>query len=862
MCTGPLVAIPAHADDSAANMTVTGTFTPSLERPGYPSTTSPYATTLGIVFDRTSQSLITLDIGTPAWVAAYDSATLRPRAGSGKLLDGAITAVLSDPRSTGVTVAVATAPFQPTTAIEQLQVVRGHVVVARRTDVSTQLTPRQTVVGIASDPSTGMLFTLGVEFVPVNGAPTPVPGTVEVALVDPASAKVLWRQNLPNCNLPMMVTAGRQPAPQGLSAPIGVVKSPHVVDVGCSAQSAGGGVGLAKFPVPLGVGVVHLSGKGTGTTFGGFDLDPYPGDATTYPSGVWIPSVDRMAFQVQNTINGSGWVIFDGRHSDYVGTVPLPQAALQVGADPAHGRLYLLGTVSSTGLVASDAGVTPADQGHDFPQFAGDPINEDNNLGQAPVAGALAVDPPTGRVFLLYGGSHKFVVVRDDNPYYVTPPAPDVDANTAGIPEVSGKTGANYSGSMQGYGSVMRQVGGEVNLQYNYVPVGINGPERGTRSYATSWIQQGALANSEAQASLMTAVVDQGNTGTQLSGQGVTWPYKSATCADLGNNQGSQGGDGSGVKCDANGAAVSGSVAAGSSSVILPADKSSGQSVPEVFGVGSSSLKMSSTAEQGKGMTTEVHASASGISILGGMLKIGEVTADATAHANGQTGGAKATLTRELHNVVVQGTQLCGAQCNLDTVIKTINSELVGHVRVSTPDPDQTLLGSPGGYQALIRRNPYSQAEESSLNDQPGVRGEVPGLQITVYEDNSESSRTVIYLAGTEVEAHYGVYEITDSGCACPPPPPGHGGGGTTGPTSLPSTPPLTLSYPNGGKPPVVAGGTNVGAFLKHGWEFLLTGLGDALHQFGVWAILLLPIYLSARRWALANRHDTTGGST
>lgn len=836
MCTGPLVAIPApaHADDSAASMSIVGTFTPTLQRPAYASTTIPYATTVGIYPDRTSHSLITLDTGAPAWAAAYDGTTLRARAGSGKLLDGAITAVGSDARLPGVNVAVASAPFQPTTAIEHLEVVHGHVTVTRRIDVSTQLTPRQTVVGIAADPGTGMLFTLGVEYVPVNGAPTQVPGTVELALVDPASAKVLWHQNLPNCNLPMLLT-GRLPAPQALSAPIGVVKAPHVVDIGCSAQSAGGGIGLAKFPVPLGVGIVHLSGTGTKTTFGTFDLDPYPGDATTYPTGVWIPSVERMAFQVQNTVNGSGWVIFDGRHSDYVGTVPLPQAALAEGADPVHGRLYVLSTVSHVGLLAADAGVTPADQGHDFPQFANDPLNEDNNLGQTPVAGAIAADPSTGRVFLLYGNSHKFVVVHDDNPYYLTPPTPDVDANTAGIPEIPGKTAANYSATMQGYGSVMRQVGGEVNLQYNYVPIGINGPERGTRSYATSWVQQGALTNSEAQASLMTAVVDQGNTGTQLSGEGVTWPYKNAVCADLGNNQGSQAGDGSTVKCDANGAAVSGSVTAGSSSVIVPADKSSGQSVPEVFGVGHTSLTMSSAAAQGKGMTTEVKATASGISILGGLLRIGEVTADATAHANGQTGGAKATLVRELHNVVVQGQQLCGSQCNLDTVISTINSELVGHVRVSVPDPDQTLLGSPGGYQALIRRNPYAQAEESSLNDQPGVRGEVPALQITIYEDNSESSRTIVYLAGTEVEAHYGVYEITDSGCACPPPPPGHGGGGgTTGPTTLPNTPPVTLTYPHGGKAPIVANGTNLGALFKHGWEFLLTGLGDALHQFGV----------------------------
>ena len=57
------------------------------------------------------------------------------------------------------------------------------------------------------------------------------------------------------------------------------------------------------------------------------------------------------------------------------------------------------------------------------------------------------------------------------------------------------------------------------------------------------------------------------------------------------------------------------------------------------------------------------------------------------------------------------------------------------------------------------------------------------------------------------------------------------------------------------------AQGTNVGAFFKHGWELLVSDIGNAMREFGVWAILLLPVYLSARRWALANRHDTPAGS-
>jgi hypothetical protein len=60
----------------------------------------------------------------------------------------------------------------------------------------------------------------------------------------------------------------------------------------------------------------------------------------------------------------------------------------------------------------------------------------------------------------------------------------------------------------------------------------------------------------------------------------------------------------------------------------------------------------------------------------------------------------------------------------------------------------------------------------------------------------------------------------------------------------------------SGGQPPALAQGTNVGSLLKHGWELLLSSIGNAVREFGVWMILLLPVYLSARRWALANRHE------
>jgi len=859
---GPVAApLPPALANDAANMTIVGTFEPTLVRPGYGS--FPYAPTLGLSPDPSTHSLITLDTGTPAYAAAYDNRTLRPRAGSGRLLDGAVTAVLTDQRQPGVWVGLAPAGYQPATAIEHLQVVAGRVTVTRKIDVSSQLSPGETVVGMAYDPVTKLLFALGVVYA---SPPAPIPGTVELSLIDPGSAKVLWHQNLTNCNLPMAPLAGTGHVPAQLSAAIGVVRSPHVVDVGCSAQSPDPGIGIAKLPVPLGVGVVTLNGSGTGTTYGAFSLDPYPADASSYPSGVWIPSVERMAFQFANTVDGSGWAIFDGKHSAFVGNIPLPQTAVQVGLDPAHGRLYLLDAVPSAGLVTSDAGVTPADQGHFFPRFSADTLDEDNDLGNLPSSGTIPVDPSTGNLFILYAQSHKFVVVHDDFPYYSPPPPPDVDGATAGIPEVAGETGANYSGSAQGYGSIVRQVGGEASLQFNAIPVKALGDKvRGTRELATSFLTEATLANSTSQASLISAIPDKGNTQNQLSNnpaKPVDWPYQPASCVDFGSGHRTGDGDGGSVTCDAAAAVVRGSVVGGQSSESIPKSQQ-GPAIPEVVSVGSSKLEFSSTAAMGKGMTTDVKSTASGIAILGGILKIGEVTSEAKATANGEAGGATSSFTRSVSHVTVNGAPVCPAGCSLDTLASIVNSELIGHVRIAFPTPDPTVTGSPGGYQAIIRRDPYAQAEETSINGQASLRNELPGMQITIYEDNAEPSRTIVYLAGGEAEAHYGVYSL-ESGCTCPPTPgptpPPPGGPGTT--PNLDNGGTVTGPGPQSGQPPVLANGTSLTGLLKHGWEFLVSGLGNAIKQFGVWAILLLPVYLSARRWALANRHDPTPGGS
>ncbi|MDQ1698829.1 MAG: hypothetical protein QOG34_692 [Frankiaceae bacterium] len=843
----------AAADDSSADLSITGLFTPSLVRPGYVSDGQPYAQHIGLFVDSSSRSLISLDYGAPAFSAAYDEFSLKPRPGSGHMLTGAITAVLSDPRVPGVIVALAPGKRQPATAIAHLQVVGGHVVTTSLVNVTANFSSGQTIVGLAYDPVTTMVFALSVQYAPgaTGYQGTPVPGSVNLSMIDVHGGKVAWQQALPNCNLPM--EAERYAAPPVYpSAAIGVAKIGHTVNVGCTAQSATNGVNSFKLPIPLGIGVIGLSGKGASTSYRDFGMAPYPADATSDPQGVWLPGIDRMAIQYANTNNGSGWALYDAAHGNYVGAVSITQPAKAVGVDPVHGRVYLLDNNPTKGLVAFDAGVTPADQGHSFKQYAADPINEDNDYGALPTGGLISVDPATSRVFLSYTGSHKFIVAHDTFPHYSPPPPPNVDAATAGIPEVPGQTGANYSGSALGYGSMMREVGGEANLQYNVVPFKLEGVWKSGREVDSSYVDTATLTNSSAVVGLSAGKPDD-NTVSQMNQ--APWPYTSIKCD---NSATEVTGDGGSATCDTNTATIKGTINGGASAAALP-----GHTAPELIGVGASSVTISSHAEPGKGMTSVVTSAAHGISVLQGALRIGEVSVTSTATANGQNHGARSSFVRTVSRVFVAGKEVCDTNCDVEQLAKQINTTFSGRIQISFPTPDPTLKGSPGGYQAVIQRNPYSQAEETNVNDQEPTRSDVPGMEITIYADNSEPSRTIAYLAGTEVEAHYGVYVLGQNCSTCPPPStpptPGGPGGGTGGSSNLPNGGPAAVSGPTNGSPPVVAGGANVGGIFHHGWQLLVSGLGNMLHQFGVWAILLLPVYLSARRWALTNRHDTSG---
>jgi hypothetical protein len=263
-----------------------------------------------------------------------------------------------------------------------------------------------------------------------------------------------------------------------------------------------------------------------------------------------------------------------------------------------------------------------------------------------------------------------------------------------------------------------------------------------------------------------------------------------------------------------------------------------------------------------------VISTAKGISLLNGAVQIGAVTTTATSQAHGRAGTAKSTLSRTVSNVQIQGTEYCTSQCDANALAALINAQFAGLLRLDLPGADPTYEASSGGYQAIIRRPLAAQIQEADLNDQATDRTEVPAMVVTQFVgDNRRPARIVTYIAGAETEARYGIYAL-DQSVAQPVP-------GTDFGTGLPASSGGNASLidsaggGSGGAP--TGGGTGTNPVATHGgghprsplagllppggWRWIAAHPVAAMKLLFMWAVLLSPVYVAARRWLLLQRN-------
>lgn len=559
-----------------------------------------------------------------------------------------------------------------------------------------------------------------------------------------------------------------------------------------------------------------------------------------------------------NAAGGSGVYYFDGPSTSWVGV----QGA-GVNGDPMQGivvnqrtgRVYAAGTRESfadTVLYAGEARARSAPQGR-FLKIAEDFID----------VLSLAVDSHTDRVFLSRGdigpqvvGGSRITIVKDDAPPFDIGEE-DPDTNTHDIPEQPGVTGATFAGAAQGFGAVIRGQD-PLNVKKNLVDFDhrVTLP---TRELRTAWIEDVGVDQTAAKAAAVAADRDTDLRQTESQrpmGDQSPWPAP-VKCIDSAGRPVEEGfSTATRVSCNfmgsfAEAVAVSGAVSA------------------EGVSVARSSVVARVRRTSAEGTNVHVEATAEGIRIAGGdgleLLRIGSVSAVSDAWAHGRPGTARTTYSGAvLRDVVVHGTPVCGERCDKDAVARVVNEQLGGLVRLGFPKPDRrAAAGTPKGYQAEVRRDRNEHVEDVDLNGQPDERVEVPAMEIVVSYDGTRRWRTLVRLAGTEAEARYGIYPLGVE-------PPGGDDGGLVeaieGPFGgadsgliggLLDATPVIEAAPDVELVAADQGGSALAQLLRVLRNPLrLFWNGDPLASAVLWALLLLPIYLSARRALLLRRAE------
>ncbi|MFL6239672.1 MAG: hypothetical protein ACJ735_09325 [Actinomycetes bacterium] len=849
-----------------------GRFYPTVANPTYIHVSGDsYADHVQPAYAWRQRILYTYDDFTPSMVAAYNADSLRPTATKGLALAGRVQTFSVDD-STGHLVVVEGAG--PSSLMQVVGVVHGAPRVLGTLNFGARGLgdPDQAVVGFAQVAKTSVFLLVSVDEDPSGSAF--VPGTVRLTAVDLTGiaahrARVLWTKSIPDCHLP----ATQSGSPGSVSG-VGYAAPAHAVYFGCTTSGVTGS-GYQP-PDPSGVGKVLLVMHGTTPTFDHFELFPKSGNFSQTSISQFDPLSQRLLISDTDPTRGTQVEAFQTGDDVYVGSVGAGLNELNTwGLDPAHGRFYVGEPDPRVGLSDFDTQPTPLQQGSTYGQYQYPPgaKRPGQHVNYVLKQGLIIpVDPATRRLMVCYTGAGLpyLSVFRDDEAYYHEPALPNPDANTLNVPEQPGVTAAEFGASAQGYGAVYRQVGGIANLFYNVtapfanwdsgLPVG-----SGTRELDAGYIGKITLDGSEASAAAIADQPDSSNTGADLQTAHGKWPFPQVTCVDFGGARTSVQKAGVSVSCDQARRSVQASALGGGSAATI-AGTALGQSSSArtaVFDAGTSSVSAHLAMDPTRGAQTTVSSVARGITLLSGQVRVGELVTTVTARAHGRPGTARSVFTRVLRDVRLGGKLLCASNCSADSVAASINAEFPGRLRVDFPLPDTTLAkGSPGGYQAVVQRKRDQQLQEQQLNEQSTDRVEVPGMVATVYEDNVVPSRTVAYFAGVEAEAYYGIYRL-DAGSGDSP---GGAGKGTSGPTSAaaPGAPggvsaltPLGNSTPS---PLVTNGPFGPLAAVRHGLHVLVNALGRFFRLFGVWLLLLVPVYLSARRWALLSRGLFYGG--
>lgn len=222
-----------------------------------------------------------------------------------------------------------------------------------------------------------------------------------------------------------------------------------------------------------------------------------------------------------------------------------------------------------------------------------------------------------------------------------------------------------------------------------------------------------------------------------------------------------------------------------------------GEGVTSGFSVGATGSQTEAWRDADDGIVVEVSAFAADVELSvpeRGALSIGQIRTTARAQAKGVDDSAKSWVDVAYEDVVVRAADgrqrlACGQSdpdeapvpgtgvqagvtsdpatsedpegghvgpCDPQRVVDVINTVFTDRVVATTsaPDDDPETRGSDGGAQAIVQRDPRRVMSDQVVNRIQGL-WELPGLQLTIYNDGQATNRVQIDLAAVYAETHY-----------------------------------------------------------------------------------------------------------
>ncbi|MCA1843040.1 MAG: hypothetical protein LC792_07575 [Actinobacteria bacterium] len=189
--------------------------------------------------------------------------------------------------------------------------------------------------------------------------------------------------------------------------------------------------------------------------------------------------------------------------------------------------------------------------------------------------------------------------------------------------------------------------------------------------------------------------------------------------------------------------------------------------VPGVLRVSGATSSVTTRLDDALGIVTTVATEVKAVSIAGGQIELGDVRAEASTSARGlpagpvagrpASPGAVGAYRSEVGRMTIGGHTEC-QPCDPAQVARAINDLPEANVQAVVPRLDTDVLhGTPGGYEAIVRRDRWEQLNDEVMNELSAYDQEVPALRLVVQEDAYQHSALFVDLAAPQAEAHRGV---------------------------------------------------------------------------------------------------------